>query len=133
MQRKVVWQSINDKCHPSGREVTSGKSTAEIQHEQKSFVPHQRLPSWQIAIESQKNNIRAASWNVALMLFWWLSTCICWQGTLSKHVKNEQNARRTMFKNRFQSYSFLKKALQISRLKSLQGESYTYTNLTYQF
>ena len=43
------------------------------------------LPSRQIAIESQKNKIRVTFWDVVLMLFCWLSTCIClklWVATL---------------------------------------------------
>ena len=34
-------------------------------------------PSRQIVIESQKNNVRATFWDVALMLFCWLSNRFC--------------------------------------------------------
>ena len=46
-----------------------------------------QVPSQQIAIESQQNNIRAMSWDVALMLFCWLSNCFfCWNTIASPMI-----------------------------------------------
>ena len=76
-------------------------------------------PSWQIAIESQKNNIRAMSRDVALLLLCWLSTWFCQLGlTCYRHhfflVRKLNKTFLKFFFNRyltkdFYGFVFLKK------------------------